>query len=174
MKNSKDKHEARMVQFPKDSVILREGELNEEMFKIIRGHGEVYAGYGTEHETLIGIIREQSCFGEFGLLLKTPAIYTVVAYDDILALRIGEEDFDDFIMENHKNIRDIMKNMANSMLTMRYQIDLLTKELEHNTRQDDRIVKEMIWQARRAMKQYIVSNQFTSITGPHPGSPDRI
>ena len=151
--------DARMMTFPQNTVILREGELNEDMYKIVKGHAEIYVGYGTEHETLLGVIGDRSCFGEFGLLLKKPAIYTVIAYDDILALKITEGDMGDFIKENHGYIMDIMRNMANSMMTMRFQIDLLTKELEHGRKENDEEMKEKIRQARQIMKQYAVCNQ---------------
>lgn len=45
-------------------MILREGDLKLDMYKILDGHAEVYMGYGTENETFIGIIGPQSCFGE--------------------------------------------------------------------------------------------------------------
>ena len=120
----------KMIVFKPDTVILREGEVNEFMFKILKGHAEVYVGYGTKHESLLGILSEQACFGEFGLLLKKPAIYTVIAFDEIIAFRISEKDMDDFILENRKNVLDIMKNMANSMFTMRFQIEMLMKDIE--------------------------------------------
>ena len=148
--------EAKMVRFPCDTVILKEGENSEEMYKIIKGHAELYVGYGTPNESLLGIIGEQSCFGEFGLLLKKPAIYTVVAYSDILALRITEGDMGDFVQENHKNIIDIMRNMAGSMMTMRLQIDMLLKEIEGGKKPADDKMKEKIRDARRMMRQYAI------------------
>lgn len=153
---------SKMVKFPQDSVILREGEVNTEMFKIIKGHAEVYVGYGTEMESLIGIIGEQSCFGEFGLLLKKPEIYTVIAYSDILALRITESDLEDFIRENHKNIIDIMRNMAGSMMTMRFQIDLLIKELSSGKTMKEDEIKDAIRRARQTMRQYAMQIPFNS------------
>ena len=149
---------AKMVTFPRDSVILKEGDNYTDMYKIIKGHAELYVGYKTPIESLLGVIGEQSCFGEFGLLLGRPAIYTVIAYDDVLALRITEDDLEDFILENHKNIIDIMRTMAESMLSMRFQIDLLLKEIEGGKKADEEALKEKIRQARQTMRQYAVYN----------------
>ena len=148
--------DSKLVRFPADTVILKEGEPSEIMYKIIKGHAEIYVGYGTSTESIIGIIGEQSCFGEFGLLLKKPAIYTVVAYSDVLALKITENDLGDFVRENHKNIIDIMRNMAGSMMTMRLQIDLLLKEIENGSRPKDDELKYKIRDAKRVMRQYAI------------------
>ena len=151
---------SKMVRFPEDTVILREGEVNAEMYKIIKGHAEIYTGYGTSYENLIGIIGEQSCFGEFGILLKKPSIYTVIAYSDILALRITEGDLNDFINDNHKNIIDIMRNMAGSLLTMRFQVDMLLKEISSGKAMSDDEIKDAMRNARQAMRQYAICGSF--------------
>ncbi len=142
--------EAKMVQFKAESVVIREGELNPDMYKIISGHAEVHVGYGTKHEVIIGIIGPQSCFGEFGMLLHKPSIYTIIAFSDLLALRITEENLADFVKENQKNIIDIMRNMAETMMTMRYHIDLLISEIESRKKPDPEILNR----ARRAMRAY--------------------
>ena len=148
----------KMVTFPPDSVILKEGDNYTDMYKIIRGHAELYVGYKTPTESLLGLIGEQSCFGEFGLLLGKPAMYTVVAYDDVLALRITKNDLADFVRDNRKNIIDIMTNMAESMTSMRFQIDLLLKEIEGGKKADEEALKEKMRQARQTMRQYAVYN----------------
>lgn len=141
---------AKMVRFPQDTLIIREGETNDDMYKIVSGHAEVYVGYGTKQETVIGIIGPQSCFGEFGLLLHQPSIYTVAAYSDILALNITEKDMMDFVRENQKNVIDIMRNMANTMMTMRYHIDLLIREIEEGKKPDPATLQK----ARKALRGY--------------------
>ena len=145
---------AKLMQFPKDSVILREGEMNLDMYKIVQGYAEMYMGYGTDQEVLLGIIGPQTCFGEFGLLLKKPAIYTVVAYSNILAMRVTEGDVGDFVQENHKSIIDIMRNMAKSMMVMQKQIDLMTEELAKAGKKDAELIKE----TQRNIRGYAVYN----------------
>ncbi|MBQ7676891.1 MAG: cyclic nucleotide-binding domain-containing protein [Lachnospiraceae bacterium] len=142
--------DAKMIQYKAETVILREGEICPEMYKIVQGHAEVYVGYGTAQESLIGILGKGSCFGEFGLLLQKPAIYTVIAYSDVCVLRITEGDMGDFVAENHKNIIDIMRNMANTMMTMRLQIDLFIKEIEAGQKPSE----NTLLNARKAMRAY--------------------
>ena len=140
----------KLVEFPQDDIIIREGETCVEMYKIISGNAEVYSGYGTQNETLIGIIGKNSCFGEFGLLLKKPSVYTIKAYSDVFAMRITEEEIGDFMTNNHSSVLEIMRNMANSMMAMRKHIDLLIKEAESGQKPD----KAQLISARKAMKAY--------------------
>ncbi|MBO4375510.1 MAG: cyclic nucleotide-binding domain-containing protein [Lachnospiraceae bacterium] len=144
----------KLVRFPAESVILEEGKVNKEMYKIISGNAEMYTGYGTPLESFLGILGKQSFFGEFGLLLGKPSIYTVIAYSEVTALKITENELSAFIVENHKNIVDIMRNMAGSMLTLKTQIDMLLKELQSSGKADDEKIRERMAQARQIMKNY--------------------
>ena len=146
--------ESKIISFTANTVILKEGEVNHDIFKLVKGQAEVYVGYGTDQETIIGIIGEQSCFGELGLLLGQPSIITVVAYSDVLIMRIREDEMDDFISRNHKNIMDIMRNMAKSMLAMRTQISMLLSELESGKKPAEIDLREKKLLARRAIREY--------------------
>ena len=142
--------EAKLIHFEPDTVIIKEGDNEPHLFKIVKGYAEVYVGYSTNNPTLIGIIKPGSCFGEFGMLLKESSIYTVKAYSDLYCMRIGEDDFGDFILKNYNNVYTIMRNMARTMMTMRFQIALLLKEIENGKKPDD----DMINDARKAMNGY--------------------
>lgn len=123
---------AKFSKFPEDSIVLQEGEVNLDMYKIIQGYAELYTGYGTEQEIVLGILGPGDVFGEFGLLLHEPAIYTVVAHSDLYALRITEGEMGDFVQQNHKNIIEIMQHMALTMLIMQKQIHLLAEEISEH------------------------------------------
>ena len=142
----------KIIRFPQDNVILREGELSTDMYKIIRGHVELYTGYGTEHEVLLGLIGQQCCFGEFGLLLHQPAIYTVVAFDDVYAMRVTEGEMGSFVQENHRNIIEIMRNMSRMMLIMQEQIEMLSEDLRNGKAPDPDAMKQI----RRNLRGYAI------------------
>ena len=65
---------SRMKKFPEDSVIIREGEVRNEMYKIVSGKVAVYINYGEKNEYLLGILSEQQCFGELGIMCKQPSV----------------------------------------------------------------------------------------------------
>lgn len=123
-------NESKMVRFAEDEVILQEGSTEKVLYKIIHGKAIVYLNYGQEDEYMVGLLSEQRCFGEFSLLCDKPSIYTVVAYSDVLLLRIPEKDFDDFIRNNSANAIDIMRNLANTVVTLSLNINLVLEELK--------------------------------------------
>ena len=119
-----------MMQIPEGTVIIREDEVNMDMYKIIQGSVEVYCGYGTENESILGILSKGSYFGEIGLLAQKPAIYTVVAYSDILVQRITMSEIDEYIKTNHHDILQIMQHMANTMYNMQYSMNLVFDDMD--------------------------------------------
>lgn len=130
----------KLTTIPAETVLLREGEDNFEMYKILKGKAELYTGYGTDNEVLLGILGEGACFGEFGLLTHKPAIYTVIAYSDLILYRVTEEKIGEFIQENHSSVFQIMKSMANTMMIMQHQINQLSEELDDRNKVNKRIV----------------------------------
>ncbi len=119
----------RIFEVPAGMTIIKEGEVNLDMYKIVSGHVEMYTGYGTDREVLIGILGPGSCFGEFGLLTGDKAIYTIITYSDTKLLRVVEDVMGDFIKEYPEDIIKIMKNMAENMLRMQHQISQISEEL---------------------------------------------
>ena len=120
----------KIYEIPPDTMILREGEINLDMYKIVSGHVEMYTGYGTPNEVLIGLLGPGTCFGEFGILTGQPAIYTIITYSKTQILRVTEGLMGDFIQENKDDILQIMRNMATNMTRMQHQINQLSHELE--------------------------------------------
>lgn len=141
----------KIYEIPPDTMILREGEINLDMYKIVSGHVEMYTGYGTPNEVLIGLLGPGTCFGEFGILTGQPAIYTIITYSKTKILRVTEGLMGDFIQENKDDILQIMRNMATNMTRMQHQINQLSRELEEVTEnrtkrdtadnKDDRVIE---------------------------------
>ena len=123
----------KIYEIPPDTMILREGEINLDMYKIVSGHVEMYTGNGTPNEVLIGLLGPGTCFGEFGILTGQPAIYTIITYSKTKILRVTEGLMGDFIQENKDDILQIMRNMATNMTRMQHQINQLSRELEEVT-----------------------------------------
>ncbi|MGN0416300.1 MAG: cyclic nucleotide-binding domain-containing protein [Agathobacter sp.] len=124
---------AKMQEYKEDAVIIREGEQQNEMYKIISGKVAVYINYGQKNEYLLGILSEQQCFGEFGILCQKPSLYTVVAVYDVLLMRIGGDEFDDFIQKNSKNASDIIRNLAHEIMNLKLNLDMVMEELANSS-----------------------------------------
>ena len=124
-----------MTKYPEGTIIIREKEITDCMYKILMGSVEVYSGYGTEKEAILGILSKGSYFGEIGLMSHKPSIYTVVAYSDILVQQITSKELDDYIVNNHHDIMKIMEHMAEVMYNLKYSMDLVLEDNVKNQKQ---------------------------------------
>lgn len=120
---------SRLRKVKENDVIVKEGELYTEMYKIVSGKAVVYINYGEEDEYLLGALSEQQCFGETTILCKKPSPYTVVAFSDMLLMRITEDEFADFIMNNSRNALELIRNLARQVTNLRCNLDMVMQEI---------------------------------------------
>lgn len=142
-----------MVTFHADDVIIREGSVYREMYKILSGSVAVYMKYGERDEYLIGIYSRTRCFGEMNVLSEQPSIYTVVAYDEVLLMRIEKDSLEEFIRNHPRNAIDIMQNMVHTFTVMQKNIDLLLNDIYE--KQDTN--KKRTAQLREKIMQYSIN-----------------
>ena len=114
---------------PEGTVILREGEVSMDIYRVVKGSVELYSGYGTSDETILGILSDGSYFGEVGMLTEKPSIYTVVAYSNLELQRVPADDIAGYFQENIDDAILIMKNMARTMYNLKANIGLLSSDL---------------------------------------------
>lgn len=119
----------KMQKFAADEIIIREGETYQEMYKIVYGSVAIYIRYGEKEEHLIGIYSKSKCFGEVHVFSDQPSIYTVVAFDEVLVMRISRDSLEEFVRNNPRNAIDIMQNMVHTNMLMQKNIDLLLDDL---------------------------------------------
>lgn len=150
---SMDMEQAKMRKFRAGDIIMREGETYDEMYKVVSGSVEVYIRYGEKDEHLIGIYSKSKCFGELNVLSDQAAIYTVVAFDEVLLMRITKEYLEEFIRNNPRNAIDIMKNMVHTTAVMQKNISLLLDDLYDKNDSNKRRTEEI----RQKIMQYSVS-----------------
>ena len=118
-----------MWEVPAGTMVLKEGEVNMDMYRIMDGHAELYVGYQTPSETILGILSKGAYFGELGMLTQKPSIYTVVAYSNMKIFRLAPDDLEDYFGKNPSDAISIMRHMADSMYNLKFNMDMLLKEL---------------------------------------------
>ncbi len=106
-----------------------------DMYKLESGNCEVYTGYGTEHESILGILSKGAYFGEIGFFAQKPSIYTVISYTDVLIDRIIITEFQKYAQEHYEDMLSLMKNMTDSMYNLKFNMDLMMRE-EENRKKD--------------------------------------
>ena len=120
--------QARILRYQADDVLLREGEESNDMYKILSGRVICYFNYEKKNEIVLGSLKQNNTFGEYSLLTGNPAIYTVVAYSEVLLLRISRSELEKFIALNATNALEIMTNMAKMLNIMKASIGMLSSE----------------------------------------------
>lgn len=144
------KRKPRMQTFHADEMILKEGEVNDSMFKILSGSVAVFNRYGEKEEHLIGIYSKGRCFGELNVFSDLPCIYTVVAYNEVLVMRVTNDSLEEFIATNPRNVIDIMGNMAHTIRMMQMNIEFLIDDFSKKEDEDEKKKDEV----RKKVMQY--------------------
>lgn len=119
--------------YNEDDIIVKQGDTNRCLYKVVSGSVALYLNYGTDYEYLIGVLSFPECFGEMTVLSARPCPYTVVAFNDVQILCIPQENFDKFIESDYKNAIIIMRTMAKSIVMMNMNMSLLLEEMKDLT-----------------------------------------
>lgn len=142
------KKQPKMQTFHAEEMILKEGEESDSMYKILSGSVAVYNRYGEKGEHLIGIYSKGRCFGELNVFSDLPCIYTVVAYNDVLVMRVTTDSLEEFIATNPRNVIDIMHNMAHTIRMMQMNIEFLiddfSKKEDENEKKKEEVKKKIM------------------------------
>ena len=118
-----------ITEYKEDEIILKQGDPDKSLYKILSGQVAVYINYGKEDEYLVGIQSFPSCFGEMTILSEQPSFYTVVALTEAKILCVPEENFEGFIQGNPANAIAIMKTMAKNISLLNMNIKMLNEEI---------------------------------------------
>ena len=124
---------AGITEYKEDEIILKQGDPDKSLYKILSGQVAVYINYEKEDEYLVGIQTFPSCFGEMTILSGQPSFYTVVALTETKILCVPEENFEGFIQNNPANAISIMKTMAKNISLLNMNIKMLNEELAYNS-----------------------------------------
>jgi len=85
--------------YPKDEIVVKEGEAGDTMFLIISGEVSVIRNHGTEQETFIAKITEDDYFGEMALFEDKPRSATVKTNTEAKLLVLGKLEFEEIMRE---------------------------------------------------------------------------
>ncbi|MBE5901512.1 MAG: 2-dehydropantoate 2-reductase [Lachnospiraceae bacterium] len=116
------------IKYSTGEVILKQGELNPNLYKIMQGNVSLYTDYGTENEYLIGVCSLGKCFGEYSCFSGRPSTYSVVADEDTIVMEIPKSDLHNFISINPKNAEEIFGSMAKQIALLSKHIEMLKNE----------------------------------------------
>jgi CRP/FNR family transcriptional regulator len=106
------RHMLREREFPKGTLILSEEETFQYMYVILSGKVKVvhFSADGKEH--ILAIHKRGDYFGEMALLDGKTAPATVIAMEDAHLVLIAKEDFDRYLLNNGKVLKQIISMLC--------------------------------------------------------------
>ncbi len=84
---------AALQQYDLDETIVSLGEPSDSFFLMLKGVAAVHVGRAGEELMEIGRVQPPASFGEVGVLLEEPRTATVIATEEVLALRFAQASF---------------------------------------------------------------------------------
>ena len=90
-----------------EEIIFHEGDIGDSMFVIIDGSVSVF-----NQNKEIAALKSGDCFGEMALQDQEPRSSSIRAIEDIVVLRIGEDNFYELVAGNIEIIQGIVKILS--------------------------------------------------------------
>ena len=130
---------AAVLECRENQVIIRQGDTDKSLYKVMSGSVALYINYRRRDEYLVGVISSPKCFGEITLLTGEPSYYTVVALTKATVLRVPEENFEAFIQSDPQNAMNIMRTMARNVSMVNMNMNMLIQDIRDLSQEDQKL-----------------------------------
>lgn len=113
----------KVVNYPKGTLICKEGETGDCMYGLQWGTVGVYTGYGTDAEQKLADLYANSFFGELGMIEDEPRSATVVVTSDEATIEIiYPDDLEELFEKNPPKVMMILSHVSSRLrkLTDKY------------------------------------------------------
>lgn len=117
-KEERDILSARLTrrQYPRGTVVFREGDTGRELFIIARGTASVKLGLaGRDRERRLATFAAGAVFGELALLDAGPRSASVEADEDLVCYVLSEASFADLVREHHAVAIKLLASLAREL-----------------------------------------------------------
>ena len=142
----------KLISFPRDEVIIKQGEKGETFYIIMSGSVKVIAKDDEGETFLRKKLREGNFFGEMSLLIGEPRNATVIAAENIDILELNKSDFKEILKKFPAIDERISRKIAHR------QKDILEKrDASHKDSHPPEKVKEETNKKIEAMSQQFLS-----------------
>lgn len=108
-----------------DDVIIREGEKNDKIYKVLHGSVAMYIDYGTEDEYLIGVLGVNKFFGDYSCFSGGENLTTAVANEETIVMEIDGRDVHQYISVNPRNAEDMIRELSRQVAMVAKHLELL-------------------------------------------------
>ena len=99
-------------QYPKNAVVITEGELGDSLFAIMAGRVKVFIGDEEGREVILKMLGPGDVFGEMSLLTGEPRSASVEALTDCRLLSIDKADLEAILRERPRIVAELAAIVA--------------------------------------------------------------
>lgn len=103
--------------YPPNTILCQQGEIEHTFYVIVDGNVAIAEQMEDGSERLLGIIRDNSYFGEMSLVDDAPRIATCTTVTETTVLEVTEKAFDRFVQESPAMAQLITKNILHTART---------------------------------------------------------
>lgn len=125
------------TEYPRGTIICREGEPGHSMFVLLQGLVEVTLNSYSNDAKSILTLQKGSFFGEMSLLEKKPRSATVSTRTDVVVLEISEKDFPALLVENTTIAYKLLLTLNKRLNNMLNQLDETNKRFVFHYRKNE-------------------------------------
>jgi CRP/FNR family transcriptional regulator, cyclic AMP receptor protein len=105
-------------------VIIREGEISDQVFTLLEGHAQVFAA-----GQIVGEVNADELLGVIGALCDMPRIATVTASEDSLLMSLGKDQFIDLLSLRPHTVVKLIQDFARIISTTNQELLALKKSV---------------------------------------------
>lgn len=98
--------------FPKNSILVHEGQEADSMYVIVSGKAKVFIGDEEGKELTLGTLAPGDCFGELALIDDAPRSATVEAQEKTTVLKMRDVDFQGHLHAHPQVTMNLLSYMA--------------------------------------------------------------
>lgn len=115
---------AKSFQFPKRSIILRQGELSHSLHIVLSGKVRAYVS-DDDREFILQTLEEGTCFGELALLTDEPRSASIMALEKTVCAVITQTDFMLWMKQHPEVASVLLRAMAEKVLQLTEEIQTM-------------------------------------------------
>ncbi len=109
---------AKMVKFPKQAVIISEGDEGNSLYVIISGKVRVYTSDEKSKEVTLSVQEFGSCFGELALLCDEPRSASVESLEKTVCGMISRDDFKIWLAGHPEAVTELLRQLSEKVMVL--------------------------------------------------------
>jgi len=103
---------ATYLSFPKNRILINEGDLSDSLYVIFSGRLQAYISDGEGKEITLSTLGPGEYFGEIALLVDTPRTASIMVIEDCKLSIISRIAFDSILKSHASIVQHLLKGMA--------------------------------------------------------------